>query len=129
MANLFDLCLDLQPKSQQFIKLVNDAIVPSTCRITVTYRDAAAQNSAKACHLSNAAAGQSPHNCVNADGLPASRAFDYAIINPDGSYCKDGTDNRYTIAGRIAEGLGLAWGIHFPKPDFDHCEVKDWRKV
>ena len=96
-------------------------------RITVTYRGPIDQSECKAEGLSNAAAGESPHNCVDDKGEPSSRAWDFAIFNDDGSYVTDGTDPRYTLAGHIAEDMGLAWGGRWNHPDYDHIEMKDWK--
>lgn len=126
-ANFFDLCLELQPLAQKFLQQVNTAIVPSTCKITTTWRDPTAQQAAFDAGLSKARLGQSPHECCLADGTPASKAFDWSIFNPDGSYVEDGTDNRYSVAGHIAESLGLVWGAIFPKPDYDHAELSNWK--
>lgn len=93
-----------------------------------TYRDAIAQDDAKAHGLSNASAGQSAHNCCDADGNPASRAFDFAVFD-NGKYVTDGTDDRYFQAGRIAEGLGMVWGGRWSKPDYDHIEMANWKSV
>lgn len=128
LANFLDLALELQPLAQKFLSLVNTAIVPSTCRITVTWRSADAQGAAFDKGLSNAKAGQSPHNCT-LDGEPNAKAFDFAIFNPDGSYVTDGEDKRYSIAGHIAEGLGLIWGATFSKPDYDHVELSNWHNI
>lgn len=104
-------------------------------RITVTYRDAADQNQVEAEGLSNAGAGQSPHNCVDADGNPASRAIDFAIFK-DGTfsdYITNGSDPRYAQAGQIAIGLGMWWGGSWTKavdgcgPDYDHIEMANWQ--
>lgn len=123
---LEDLCAELQPIARAFLNVVNAAIAPSICRITTTWRDAADQNHDKSCGLSKASFGGSPHNCT-LNGLPAAKAFDWSILNPDGSYVADGTDNRYSIAGHIAEGLGLEWGATFAKPDYDHAQLADWK--
>ena len=89
-------------------------------KVTVTWRDAADQNKAHAEGLSNAGAGESPHNCTDEEGNPASCAWDFAIYNDDGSYVTNGEDPRYARAGAIAEGLGLIWGGRWHKPDWDH---------
>ena len=96
------------------------------CRITQTWRSAADQNKAKAAGLSKAAAGQSPHNVVDADGLPCSRAFDFGMYI-GGKYLTDGTNKAYGKAGEIAEKLGLEWGGTWHTPDYDHLQLPNWR--
>lgn len=117
----------LCPLADQFLTLVNKAIFPSICKITVTYRNAHDQDLAKSKGLSNAASGQSPHNCCDATGRPAARAFDFAIFAPDGKYVTDGTDVRYAKAGGIAIGINLDWGGSWAHPDYDHVQLKDWK--
>ena len=41
---------------------------------------------AEACGPSKAGAGQSPYNYVDANGNPASRAMDFGVFDPDGTY-------------------------------------------
>lgn len=129
--NFFHLCPDLQSLAQTFLSQVNAELVkklpPSTCKIVVTWRDAAEQGAAYDKGLSNARAGQSPHNCTLPDGTPASKAFDFAILESSGAYVTNGTDSRYTAAGKIAEELGLVWGGRFSHPDFDHIELANWK--
>lgn len=94
----------------------------------VTWRSPADQNAAKAEGLSNASAGESPHNCCDEEGTPASRAFDFGVFNPDGSYVTDGHDARYAQAAAIGKGLGLVWGGDWTGfKDFDHLEMPAWK--
>lgn len=123
MANLLELDPILLPLAKQFLILCNAHF---TTHITVTHRSSEAQNQCNLEGLSNAVAGQSPHNCTMADGTPGARAFDWAIFD-DQEYVKDGTDPRYTQAGLIAEGLGLEWGGRWKHPDWDHAQLKNWR--
>lgn len=95
----------------------------------VTWRSGADQDAARANGKSNAAAGQSPHNCVDANGLPCSRAFDFAVFDENAHYITDGTDPRYRQAGEIAKGLGLAWGGDWHHKDWDHIEMIDWKSA
>lgn len=97
-------------------------------KVIVTWRSAVDQNTAKAKGLSNASAGDSPHNCCDIDGNPASKAFDFAVFDEDGSYVKDGSDARYKQAGEIGKSLGLVWGGDFHSIfDPDHLELANWR--
>lgn len=136
--SLLDLSPKFLPFVKEFLSTVNDSIKPFTCKIIITYRNGADQNAAKSCGLSNASAGQSPHNCIDASGNPASQAADFAIFDSNGAYVTDGTDRRYTTAGNIAETLGLVWGgswshgIHsdgtpYDYRDYDHIEASNWK--
>ena len=99
-------------------------------RVTVTYRDAIEQNAAFAKGLSKAKAGQSPHNCVDANGHPASKAFDFACFDEHARYITNGQDDHYRHAGEIGKELGLVWGGDFKNfKDFDHLELKNWRNT
>lgn len=122
---LSDLDPRLQIIAQQWLDLCAAAKI--NVRITVTYRDADAQGAAYDKGLSNAKAGQSPHNCC-IDGKPASRAFDFAVFS-DGQYITDGTDLRYRQAGEIGKSLGLEYGGDWHKPDHDHLQMSSWKTV
>jgi peptidoglycan L-alanyl-D-glutamate endopeptidase CwlK len=97
-------------------------------KVICTWRSAEEQNIAKAKGFSKAAAGQSPHNCVDDKGKPASKAFDFAVFDEDARYVTNGSDSRYRQAGEIGEQVGLVWGGRF-KSIFDpgHLEMKDWK--
>ena len=125
-ANLDDLDPRLQPIAEQFLVLCNAQFAT---KIIVTWRSAEDQDIAHANGLSNAGAGESPHNCTDAAGRPAARAFDFAVFNADGSYVTDGTDERYGQAGEIAKNLLLAWGGDWLQPDFDHVELTGWKSL
>lgn len=96
-------------------------------KLTISYRSAEEQNIAKAHGKSNASAGESPHNCVDSDGKPSSRAFDFACFDENAHYITDGTDPRYRQAGEIGKELGLAWGGDWNHPDWDHLELINWK--
>ena len=119
-----DLCPALRALVPKFIE--NCAFDGVTVKILVTWRDATAQNAAKAAGLSNAAAGSSPHNCLDVQGNPASKAFDFGVFN-NGVYLTNGSDPRYAQAGAVAVALGLAWGGDWHHPDYDHVELMNWR--
>jgi hypothetical protein len=121
--SLSDLDPKLQSIAQEWLAKCNAQF---TTRITVTWRSADEQGAAFDKGLSNAKAGQSPHNVCNADGSPCARAFDFAIFD-NGEYVTDGTDPRYAQAGQIGKDLGLAWGGDWHHPDFDHLETVDWK--
>ena len=124
--NLSDLHPNLLALVPLFLQKCEDANLK--CHITVTWRDPVAQNQCKASGLSNAAAGQSPHNCVDANGKGASRAFDFALFR-NGEYITDGTDAAYATAGGIAKDLRLVWGGDWNHKDWDHVELADWRSL
>lgn len=126
-CNPQDLCLELLPIYREWLMKCHEAGL--AVRATVTWRSGADQDAAKAKGLSNAGAGRSPHNCVDAHGLPASRAFDFAVFNADASYVKDGTDPRYRLAGDIGIDLGLEYGGDWLKPDWDHLQLANWKTL
>lgn len=96
--------------------------------VIVTWRSAEEQSATKAAGLSNAGAGQSPHNCCNPEGVPASQAFDFGVFDDNGVYVTNGIDPRYAQAGAIGKGLGLVWGGDWLSfKDFDHLELADWK--
>lgn len=128
--DLADLSDELRALYFQWKSLCNAKNIPVAA--IVTWRSAADQNTAQTNHLSNARAGQSPHNCCTPDGEPASKAFDFGVFDC-GIYIKDGTDPRYKQAGEIGKSLGLVWGGDWTKekdgcdPDWDHLEWPNWR--
>ena len=125
-ADLTQLCPALQPIAQQWLDNCHAANLKVS--ITVTWRSAIAQEQAKAAGLSNAGAGQSPHNVCDVNGNPNSCAFDFACFADDATYITDGTDPKYTQAGAIGKALKLVWGGDFISfPDFDHLELAVWR--
>lgn len=124
--NLKDLCQELQGIYSQWLEKCHAAGL--AVKAIVTWRSSVDQNAAKTNGLSNASAGQSPHNCCNDDGSPNSKAFDFAIFDEDAHYITDGTDTRYEHAGKIGESLGLIWGGSWHHPDYDHLEMADWKE-
>jgi hypothetical protein len=137
--SLTELDPAFQPVAQAIVDSCNAQLAPSYMRVTVTYRSPADQNAAEACGKSKASAGQSPHDCVDADGNPMARAFDFAVFAPDGTYITRGADARYAQCGTIAKAVGQAQGMPVTfggdwtpetdgcEPDFDHCEMTAWR--
>lgn len=130
-ADLTQLDPSFLPEVQEFTERCTNAGLH--VNITVTWRGAAAQDLAKANGLSKAGAGQSPHNCIDAEGNPAARAIDFAVLDDKGNYIKNGTDPRYRQAGEIAESLGLFWAgrwteiLNRCEPDWDHIQMRDWK--
>lgn len=81
--------------------------------------------------ITNARGGQSPHNCILADGTPAARAFDFYILNPDGKSCDwDATDPAWKAVIAIGQSLGLISGSTWVTiKDNDHFELPNWRNI
>jgi len=127
MFSLTQLHPSLQPL---YTKLVDDLSAKSIISRGIQgWRDPAYQDQLHFQGISPLTGLTSKH-CFTLNGLPASKAFDLGIFNSDGSYAKDGTDVRYTIAGGLWRGyipdnpdLGLVWGGSWSKPDFDHFQI------
>lgn len=125
-SDVTHLCPELLDKYREWLMECHAAGL--AVKITVTWRDPVAQDAAYAAGLSKAKAGNSPHNCVDADGNPASKAFDFACFTPDAHYIADGSDPTYRKAGEIGKSLGLVWGGDFHSIfDPDHLELANWR--
>lgn len=126
-ANINDLSPAMQILCREVLAQGNAAGIH--VKQSVTWRNADDQNAAHANGLSNASAGESPHNCCNDDGSPNAKAFDYAIYEDNDTYVKDGTDPRYRKIGEIGKSLGLAWGGDWKHPDWDHLELENWKSA
>lgn len=124
-SDIVDLCPKLRGIYREWLMRCHEAGL--AVKAIVTWRSGADQDAVKANGLSNASAGESPHNCCNSDGAPASKAFDFAVFDEDASYIRDGADPRYRQAGEIGETLGLDWGGRWLRPDWDHLQMKNWR--
>lgn len=125
--NIADLCPSLLILYREWLMQCHEAGL--AVKAIVTWRSGIDQNAVKASGLSNAAAGQSPHNCCSSDGLPASKAFDFAVFDEDATYVRDGNDPRYRQAGEIGKALGLEWGGDWAKPDWDHLQLANWKST
>lgn len=123
-ADLAQLCPELWPIAREFLaQCTSQKLI---VKILVTWRSSVDQDKAKAAGLSNASAGESPHNVCDASGTPASCAFDFGIFD-NGTYITDGSDERYNQAGQIGKHLGLCWGGDFHSIfDPDHLELPNW---
>ena len=79
--------------------------------------------------ITNAQYGESPHNCVLEDGTPAAKAFDFYILNDDGTTCDwNASDEKWKTAISIGQGLGLISGSTFAElVDNPHMELINWR--
>jgi peptidoglycan L-alanyl-D-glutamate endopeptidase CwlK len=125
-SNIADLCPELRAIYREWLMQCHAAGL--AVKVICTWRSDIEQEAAKAKGFSRASAGESPHNCKDENGNPASKAFDFAIFDKDARYIMDGADDRYTTAGEIGEKLGLRWGGRF-KSIFDpsHLELSTWR--
>ena len=75
--------------------------------------------------ITNAKAGESPHNCTLDDGTPASAAFDFFILDENDNKCDwNATDAQWQEAISIGEALGLVSGSTFAIKDNDHFELQ-----
>jgi peptidoglycan L-alanyl-D-glutamate endopeptidase CwlK len=125
-----DLHSALQPICKAFLEECGSAGVNAF--ITHTYRSDDEQNALYAQgrtkpgrKVTNAKAGQSAHNFTVA-GIPASKAFDIAIKNDDGSLNWDTAHEDWRKAGMIGVALGLNWGGAWKSfKDYPHFELKD----
>lgn len=133
-----DLDPAFQEKAQQFLDLCNKHPVISaagaTTFLTCTYRSDAEQNADYAQGrttpgkiITNAIAGQSSHNCVDANGHPSARGFDFAIKKADGSLDWAASDNLWQTALAIGKSLGLVEGACWHMHDNPHLEELNWR--
>jgi len=127
-SNISDLDQQLQPIA---LKCLSDWVAQyperKPVKILVTWRSNTDQQAAYNAGLSKCKAGEGKHNCMDVNGKPASRAFDFAVFDEDGNYITDGTDDWYTDFGIIAVANGLHWGGNWTGgfKDYDHCELPD----
>jgi hypothetical protein len=130
--NMADLHPLLQP---WYVRLISDLQTDGiTARLIQSWRDPAYQDQLHMQGISPLTGMDSKHCYCDANGSPASKAFDLGIFEPDGAYVADGRDPRYERAGVLwgqyslmaeASGLGMLWGGRFthPAPDFDHFQM------
>jgi peptidoglycan L-alanyl-D-glutamate endopeptidase CwlK len=124
--NLTDLDSTLQPLAREFLAQCASANI--TAAIDCTWRSGEEQNDDYAKGVTKAKAGESPHNCVDATGNPAARAFDIYITNPDGTLNWNTASLPWEQAVQIGLGLGLISGSNFKDIiDFPHFELPNWR--
>lgn len=125
----------LQPLAQQF--LVQCMAEGINAFLTCCYRsneeqdDDYAQGRTKSGKIiTNAQAGQSAHNTTLANGTtPAAKAFDFAIKKDEGNLDWDASDAKWQRAMAIGESLGLYSGEHFPRKDYAHLELINWKDI
>lgn len=130
-----DLDPRLQPKCRQFLDQCQAAGVNTF--ITQTYRsnleqdkDYAQGRTVSGKVVTNARAGQSPHNCIDVKGNPAARAFDFGIKISGGALDWDASDPLWKTAIEIGVGLGLVSGSTFCAiHDNPHFEMFGWKSL
>jgi peptidoglycan L-alanyl-D-glutamate endopeptidase CwlK len=127
--DIADLCPALQHLCQQFIAQCQAAGIK--VGIDCTYRSNAEQDidyargrTSPGAIITNARAGQSPHNCTESDGTPAARAFDIYVLNADGTCNWNIASPIWHRVGEIGAALGLTWGGGFHSlPDYPHFQI------
>lgn len=79
--------------------------------------------------VTKAKAGKSPHEWNNTKtGKPSARAFDIAVIRPDGK--AEWNDMKpYLRVGEIGKSIGLDWGGDFVDVDYPHYQLKNWKTL
>lgn len=97
--------------------------------ITFTWRSIAEQDAlyaqgrtAPGRIVTNARGGKSKHN-FTLDGKPASKAFDFAIKNRDGTLNWDPESPEWKTAVAIGKALSLTWGGDF-RSILDYCHFE-----
>lgn len=129
-----DLDPRLQPKCRAFLNRCQQAGINAF--LTATYRsnleqdtDYAKGRTAAGKKVTDARAGQSPHNCLDVVGGPCSRGFDFAIKNHDGTLDWDALDPSWRKAIEIGVSLGMTSGSTFPIKDNPHFQMPNWKYV
>lgn len=133
--NLSDCDLKLQPLAQEFLDKCHAAGIDAF--ITQTYRPSDEQDADYAKGrtkpgniITNARGGQSPHNCTDISGKPASKAFDFAIQNEDGTLDWNPADPEWVTAISIGESLGLISGSSWHSlKDTPHMELSGFKST
>jgi len=124
--NLSDLSPEMQRIAGQFLTECHAEKLDIV--IICTHRPATEQQKAFDCGASKCKPGQSAHNCLNANGIPAAEAFDVGVIR-NGKYVGNGSDPDYLRAGAIGEKLGLVWAGRWKKmKETAHFQNANWRK-
>lgn len=126
--NLDDLHPALLPLCQQWLAKCQDQSIDA--RVIETYRSAQEQDRLFAIGrdtngnvigktLTKARGGQSKHNITLNDGTPASKAFDFVVMNTDGTCNWNPQTPEWKAAVAIGKAFGLVWGGDFPSHQFD----------
>lgn len=118
---------DLQPLCRAWLDKCKQQSIDA--RVIYTWRSTAEQDALYAQGrtkpgkiVTNAKGGQSKHN-FTLNGKPASKAFDWCIINPDGSANWNPNSPEWKAAVAIGKQLGLVWGGEF-KSILDYCHFE-----
>src|SRR4051812_121998 len=132
--SLADLHPDLKPLCQEWLDKCRAQQI--NARVIETYRSAQEQDRLFAIGragngtvigktITKARGGQSKHNITLNDGTPASKAFDFVIMNEDGTCNWNPATPQWKAAVAIGKRLGLHWGGDFPNRqyDADHFEI------
>lgn len=118
--NLDDLHPDIRPLCEQFLQDCKDHGLDVI--LVETWRDPTREDDLHAKGITKATSATCKH-CFTINGEPASKAFDYLLLDENNRIIEDGKDDCYSLAGVLAEKLGLIWGGRFHKPDYDHVEI------
>lgn len=131
-----DLCEELQPLAVQLITRCNGdqtfKVAKAEAFISCTYRSNEEQDAlyaqgrtAPGKIVTKAKAGQSAHNCTEAN-RPAARAFDIALRYRDSpNLIWDAASPLWRRAVAIGQELGLESGASWG--DMPHFQLKNWR--
>jgi peptidoglycan L-alanyl-D-glutamate endopeptidase CwlK len=129
-----DLDPALQPLAQQFLDQC--AVAGLEAILTCTYRsneeqatDYASGRTTSGPIITDEEPGHSAHNCTDAQGSPAAKAFDFALYAP-GSETLDwnASDAQWQTAISIGESLGLVSGSCWKTlKDNPHFELPNWQ--
>lgn len=130
--DLSDLDPALQTLAQKFLDQCQTEGIDAF--ITETYRSEEEQNADYAQGrttpgkiITNARYGESPHNCVDASGNPAAKAFDFAIKDATGVLDWDASDPEWRAAIKIGEEeMDSGSEFHSPK-DSPHLQLRNWK--
>lgn len=127
--NIFDLCVELRRAYVRFDAAMHAAGIDYI--VTCTYRSNDEQQrlynqgrTSPGPKVTNAKPGQSLHNCTDANGKPASRAFDICLIK-NGKCDWDANNPNWKKAGEIGESCGLEWAGRWTSfREFPHFQIK-----
>lgn len=118
--NLNDLHPDIKPLCEQFLQDCKSHGLDVI--ITETFRDPTREDDLHAKGITRATGFTCKH-CFMLNHKPASKAFDFAILDENNRLVTDGEDERYQLAGVLGKKIGLHYGGDFSHPDWDHFEI------
>ena len=109
---------DLQPLCRRWLARCHEQAVDTF--LTHTYRSPAEQDALYALGrtrpgkiVTHARGGKSKHNFTLPGGVPASKAFDFAVRRRDGTLNWNAASSEFRAAVAIGKELGLVWGGDF----------------